>query len=743
MDTINYINTELAITDTSNTFTTKLNKALTLTDNNKSIEVTNSQLNIDGHIGFENQLLSLDASSNIVWKTVLFNYTPGPTGPSGIHGIGPVGPTGPTGLIPISDYTNINFKLANIIMYNGLIIPLFVFVVNANSGVSITLNPTIFQTNNGNALWTYYEFLLIDKFNMLNVLSTINQTTFDTPTISSTLSFTTTYTNTISTTQTIYFCMKAYLNNDTNYLIQPNNSSAIITNRNTNTLSSSFDSLNLPIFKMRYAPYTNAIGNVYSSDSVTTWSIMNPTNYGYVPYIQGQPKYGITITNVRVLDREIFIDSDSESNLYFTSTISAVSVINNADNTTGLTSSYYGGNDSIVFKMNPLGAIQWVATASSCGSLGSEQSYGLSIDPNNNIFVYGVSNTTSSTQTLLKAYSSNGESYGTNSVLLSSSTNYSAYVTKYNASGTVQGFIVINSNTNSANYIYDIDSNTNYVYLACSCGFFNSSTYSRIRSTISSTTYNIPYTNVESGGYILLLNNTIFDVTPLAYTRITSSGTEACIGVRTDLIGNVYGLFYVSPLTLNTIKLYNSDGITPYPITGGNSGSGNIVISNYTFTTSPSNSLQIQWATVIWSTTAFSSPQHKTKFALDSYGNTYIMILSPTASLSIKDQTSTTKVISTYIGGYIVIKINSLGNYVGSFQMSGVKTVHKIICVGYNLFIDYSTSDKSVVYYSNGTTKTNYTLYSNGTITENYLGNVMMQMNINLSTPPVLVGFTN
>jgi hypothetical protein len=733
MNTINYINNELAIADTLNTFTTKLNKSITLTDNNKSIEVTSSQIKINENAGIENQLLSVDASSNIVWKTVLFNDTLGPTGPSGINSVGPIGPIGPTGPINLNS-TFVNFKLSNNIMYNAVIIPLFEFIVNANSIVSISLNPTIFQTNDGSTRWTSYRFVFIDK--LLMKTTSINTTTFSTAQSSSTLNFTTTYTNSTSTKNNIYFCMQAYLNNANNYIIQLNSSLANITTVNTINYLTTFDSLLTPL---RYIPYTNALGNVYSSTSVTPWSIMNPSRYGYVQYIQGQPRYGITITNIRVLDREIFFDSDSETNLYFTSTISAASIINNANNTTGLTSAYYGGNDSIVFKMNPLGTIQWVATVAACGAFGSEQSYGLSIDPNNNIFVYGVSNV-STTAVTIKAYSSNRAAYGTNNVLLSSSTNYSAYVTKYNTSGTVQGFIIITNN--SANYIYDIDSNTNYVYLACSCGFFNSSTYSLIKSTISATTYNIPYTNEESGGYILVLNNTTFAVTPLAYTRITSSGTEACIGVRTDLIGNVYGLFYVSPLTLNTIKLYNSDGITPYPITGGNSGSGNIVISNYTFTTSPSNSLQIQWATVIWSTTAFSSPQHKTKFALDSYGNTYIMILSPTASLSIKDQSST-MVLTTTIGNYVVIKINSLGNYVGCIQMSGVKTVHKINILRDCLYIDYSTSDKTIVYYSNGIMNTSCELYSNGSTTANYLGNAMLQMNINLITAPVLVGFTN
>jgi hypothetical protein len=729
MDKINYINTRLAITDTSNTFTTNLNNSFKLTSNNKSIELTNSQLKINSNPGTENQLLSLDASSNIGWKTIPVDIPgpTGPTGPSGINGIGPIGPIGPSNL----NSTFVNFKLSDNKLYNDLIIPLFEFDVNANTSVSITLNPTMFQTNDGSESWTYYEFLLVDKFNIVLFSS---KTTFDTAQSSSTLN-NTLISNTISTTQPIYFCMKAYLNNNT-YLIQPNSSSAIITNITTSNYLSKFNSL---ITSMRYTPYTNAIGNVYSSDSVTTWS-MNPTNHGYVQYIYGEPQHGITMTNVTVVDREIFFDNDSNNNIYMTATISDASVINNANNTTGLTSSYYGGNDAIVIKINSVGTIQWVATA--IGATSSvKQAYGLSIDPAGNLFVYGIVRPDSSSSvTSFQPYSSNGVAYGNNVSFTHINNNSFAYVTKYNNSGIVQGFIYISDpTTNLYNYIYDIDSNLSNVCLACSRD--DRYLYSTvIQNNTNSTKYNIIFS--LSGGYILIFPNSGFNATPSHILFITEDLGSKCLGVRLDSVGNIYGLFYVIPNTLYAITLtvYNvstSSESDTYGIPNSQSVRNKyIIVAKYT------SYKTIDWGSVIWSTTAFNV-LHKAKINIDSYGSTYIMFLTPSTTLYIKDQTLNTTVLTTTIGYYVVIKLDSLGNYVGTFQMSGVKSVHKLNCVGYNLFIDYTTSDKSVVYYSNGSSNTSSILYSNGTTSANYLGNAMMQMNINLTTPPVLVGFIN
>jgi hypothetical protein len=53
MNTIEYIDTELEINN-----------------NNKRIKLTSNQIKINGTHGTENQLLSVDASSNMVWKTI-------------------------------------------------------------------------------------------------------------------------------------------------------------------------------------------------------------------------------------------------------------------------------------------------------------------------------------------------------------------------------------------------------------------------------------------------------------------------------------------------------------------------------------------------------------------------------------------------------------------------------------------------------------------------------------------------
>jgi hypothetical protein len=53
MHTINYVNSEFEINN-----------------NNKSIKIKSNQFEINGTPGTENQVLSVDASSNMIWKTI-------------------------------------------------------------------------------------------------------------------------------------------------------------------------------------------------------------------------------------------------------------------------------------------------------------------------------------------------------------------------------------------------------------------------------------------------------------------------------------------------------------------------------------------------------------------------------------------------------------------------------------------------------------------------------------------------
>ena len=200
----------------------------------------------------------------------------------------------------------------------------------------------------------------------------------------------------------------------------------------------------------------------------------------------------------------------------------------------------------------------------------------------------------------LTLYNADGTAFGTT---LSNSSNYDAFIAKYNTSGVVQWATRIAGTSSDYGYSISTDSGGNLNVI----GYSSSSPLTLYNA--DGTPFGTTLTNSGSGDVFIAKYNTS-GVVQWA-TRIAGTSSDYGYSISTDSGGNlnVIGYSSSSPLTL-----YNADG-TPFGTTLTNSGSGDVFIAKY------NTSGVVQWATRIAGTTF----DYGYGISTDSGGNVYVV----------------------------------------------------------------------------------------------------------------------
>jgi hypothetical protein len=612
-----------------------------------------------------------------------------------------------------------SFKIADNVIFNNFIVPLFEVALNPNTSVSINVNPTLFQTSPLAATWTYYKFLLVDG---ATTLSTADEIIFPIAVNSQYVSGTYTYSNSTLFIKKLYFCIQSGFTVaaiPTTHLRQITTGFAYLTyfeNIVTDIVTESIDMLQIPLI---YSGPTSTL-DVYNASEQIAFSIPAATNVdtGFIFYSQGVAHWSSKLTNASVY--EFARSNDNSINVIATS--NGASTISSSDPSNTILSTPRGLKDCILIKYNPAGYAQWVATI---GSITVDEKVGdVTVDNNDNILITGNKSNTSAVGNEVIAYNSDGTAYAT---VIDSTTiqNINSFIVRYNSNGFVQGIAALKGPQNQ--FINDIHINklTNEIYLAVECS---------VGATLFLTNGTVDQAGIvgttRGAGYILKLSAIGDNSVPIWWATNNTTATSFIQNVKTDSNNNVYALHYINGDTAGPLYLYDANDITTIKITVANTTVNGLMFSKY------NSSGIVQWGFNLVSFTMFS--QQLCSFVIDQSDNIYIYLRMRGATTinDINNMNLTTTYPSTsYDCGY-VIKYSSAGvyqTYAQIYSAAGniipffMKTFRNRLCVHCSY-----TGQCNVNYGTNATTTKTF-----GAIGNN--ANIILQFDESLT--PSLIGY--
>jgi microcystin-dependent protein len=347
---------------------------------------------------------------------------------------------------------------------------------------------------------------------------------------------------------------------------------------------------------------TDTFGNVYmtgyySSDPVTIRNA-DGTAFRTLAYdgsqivfvvkysSSGRAQWAIRIDGAGADDSN-GIATDAGGNFYVTGYYTGSATFYNSDGTSfGTLSASSGSTAAFIIKYNTSGVAQWT-TQIDGGS--NDIGYAITTDSNGNVYVTGSHNGT------VSVFNSDGTTFGT----LANSGGASAFVVKYNTSGTAQWATRVDGTGADVGYGIATDSDGNVCVtgrFAGTVSFFNA----------DGTTFGTLIASGSNGAFIVKYNT--FGAVQWR-ARVDGSGNDQGYGIDTDSSGNVY----VTGFNTGTVTVYNADGTSFGNITA-DSGSVAVYIAKY------NTSGVVQWATRLDGPTTDIA----TAIAVDSFGNVYI-----------------------------------------------------------------------------------------------------------------------
>ena len=620
-----------------------------------------------------------------------------------------------------------SFKVADNVIFNNFIVPLFEVELNSNTTVSINVNPTLFQTSPLAATWKHYKLLLVDG---ATTLSTADEITFPTAVNSQHVSGTYTYTNSTSLIKKLYFCIQSGFTDaaiPTTHLRQITTGIAyltyfenIVTDIVTGIVTESIDMLQIPLI---YSGPTSTL-DVYNASEEIAFSIPAATSVdaGFIFYSQGVANWSSKLTNASV--SEFARSNDNSINVIATS--DGASTIYSSGPSNTIVSTPRGLKDCILIKYNPAGYAQWVATI---GSITVDEKVGhVTVDNNDNILITGRKSNTDAVGNEVIAYNSDGTAYAT---IIDSTIyeNINSFIVRYNSNGFVQGIAAFKGQQNQ--FINDIHINklTNEIYLAVECS---------VGATLFLTNGTVDQAGIvgttRGAGYILKLSAIGDNSVPIWWATTNTTETSFIRNVKTDSNNNVYALHYINgPTSAGPLYLYDANNTTTIKITVANTTVNGMMFSKY------NSSGIVQWGFNLLSFTIFSQQFGSFgSFVIDQSDNIYIYLRMKGATTinDINNINLTTTYPSTiYDCGYL-IKYSSAGVYQTYAQI--YSTAGNIIPFFMNIFrnrlcVQCSyTGQCNVNYGTNATTTKTF-----GAIGNN--GNIILQFDESLT--PSLIGY--
>jgi hypothetical protein len=342
---------------------------------------------------------------------------------------------------------------------------------------------------------------------------------------------------------------------------------------------------------------TNAVVVSYDAKGVALWSAK-------IAPIRGYSGYGVT--------------TDSDGNVYVTGG-SSVNTATTAFNSNGtpFTIRTIATNNGFVVKYNSAGFVQWVA---SIVTVADDYGKCIATDSNGNVYVGGGAGG-STGETTMRVVNSNGQ----DGVSGRTTNDLTAFLVKFNTSGTSQWMVTYGAaNSSAANSVY-VDTSGNLFLV----GHLAGNGYIRKYDTNG----NVIWTSHADSGW------------PAA---------TAYFGVSGDSNGNVYAVGRYRRDDGNT-RLFNNDYSSSFGSLPATDLGGEVFLVKY------NGSGVTQWAATIISSSNVRDIGYAV--AVDSSGNIYITGQISNASTTFNHATGTTFTTRTSLGNTeaFVVKYNTSG----------------------------------------------------------------------------------
>ncbi len=388
-----------------------------------------------------------------------------------------------------------------------------------------------------------------------------------------------------------------------------------------------------------------------------------------------------SVLDAATVDQALGVARDSSDNIYFsgyyrgTPTVYFVNSSNVSTVVATLPASAGGLDTAFVSKCNSSGTYQYSRIIESTGG---DQGLSVACDPSDNMYVSG---SYSGTPTI---YSINSSNVSTAVATLRAAASTSAFVSKFNSSGTYQYSITVDTAGTDYGYGVACDSSGN-MYLA---GYYSGTPtiYSINSSNVSTAIATLP---VSSGAaaFVSKFNSS----GTYQYSQVVDATTNADsgLGVACDSSGNVYLAGYYNGSTVN-IYFVNSSNVS--------STSGTLPASTSTaaFVSKFNSSGTYQYSRIIDTAGADSG----NGVACDSSGNMYLTG-SYNGTPTIKDQAGTS--LGTLPASSGAAAFLSKFNSSGTYQYSRIIDATTNSDVGNGVTCD-SVGNVYLTGYYNGTT---------------------------------------